>query len=107
MFVNFVTKIIPVCIINSSHKLKGGRPFFANKFGNQIQVWKHAKYLVKQIGPLTPQQQQQTFGLRNFHHHHDTLDKSKAIYNGAKTVLEKIDRMTNWPKGGFMSENLR
>ena len=53
---------------------------------------------MKQIGPLTPQQQQQTFGLRNFHHHHDTLDKSKAIYNGAKTVLEKIDRMANWPK---------
>ena len=76
MFEYFVTKIIPVCIINSSHKLKGGRPFFANKFGNQIQVWKHAKYLVKQIGPLTLPQ---TFGLKNFHHHHDTLDKSKAV----------------------------
>ena len=66
MFEYFVTKIIPVCIINSSHKLKGGRPFFANKFGNQIQVWKHAKYLVKQIGPLTPT----NFASKNFHHHH-------------------------------------
>ena len=69
-------------------------PFFTHKFGNQIQVWKHAKYLVKQIGPLTPQQQQQTFGLRNFHHHHDTLDKSKAIYNGAKIFFGE-----NWPNG--------
>ena len=23
--------------------------------------------------------EQQTFGLKNFHHHHDTLDKSKAM----------------------------
>ena len=98
MFEYFVTKIIPVCIINSSHKLKGGRPFFANKFGNQIQVWKHAKYLVKQIGPLTLPQ---TFGLKNFHHHHDTLDKSKAIYNGAKICLIKVGQseLAKWPFG--------
>ena len=52
---------------------------------------------MKQIGPLTPQQQQQTFGLRNFHHHHDTLDKSKAIYNGAKIFLEKIGQnLMHW-----------
>ena len=45
---------------------RGGGLFFADKFGNQIQVWKHAKYLVKQIGPLTPT----NFASKNFHHHH-------------------------------------
>lgn len=52
--------------------------FLAHKFGNQIQVWKHAKYLVKQIGPLTLAN-----FLKNFHHHHDTLDKSKALKSAA------------------------
>ena len=72
------SKLAEKCPFVNSRGKKGKAegPFFTHKFGNQIQVWKHAKYLVKQIGPLTLPQ---TFGLKNFHHHHDTLDKSKAV----------------------------
>ena len=59
--------------------------FFADKFGNQIQVWKHAKYLVKQIGPLTPT----NFASKNFHHHrtiHLTSQKPSTFQ------VDKIDQ---------------
>ena len=71
-------------------------PFFAHKFGNQIQVWKHAKYLVKQIGPLTPKQpstQPYPNFLKNFHHH-DTLDKSKANLNAQIATSTKHWNLT-------------
>ena len=54
----------------------------------------------KRIGPVDT-----TPWITNFHHHRDTLDKSKAIYNGAKICLIKKLAKANWINGRLAKEN--